>query len=330
MGKTSCPRGGADDYWSFHFSSRAKLVADLAASVGRMRLLTARCQDAPKSATLEMPPGVELRVRRVNLAHRSERRRPGFHRRSRGFGEPRLISGRVARRFVRVAHRIVSPSRDSSGRREDSSVRHADRTHVTGRGTPVTRKRAPAPERQTLGTEGGTGAAWVRAEGSGNQSEATDFRPAATRRRSVAAIRRPDVTRDIRRSPRVGPWRSCVTRVATYPTRVRRGASICLRLVPLLTNRQPAPRSCATPRTTNDQAAQSSGRPVCCRLFGSAPSPTLTKPTHMTLHAPLRKLQLRPTIRARPNERLPAASRIKHRHLLHPTSARSHHGLHGP
>lgn len=37
---------------------------------------------------------------------------------------------------------------------------------------------------------------------------------------------------------------------------------------------------------------------------GNGSSPTLREPTHMTLHTPLRKLQLRPTIRTSPNKAL--------------------------
>jgi hypothetical protein len=50
--------------------------------------------------------------------------------------------------------------------------------------------------------------------------------------------------------------------------------------------------------------------------YASQPSPTLAIPTHMTLHAPLRVLELRPTVRTRPRQRL---LHPPEQHLLPPT-----------
>jgi hypothetical protein len=57
------------------------------------------------------------------------------------------------------------------------------------------------------------------------------------------------------------------------------------------------------PRPTSRYTSVECSSPVseACRRLSS---PTLTKPTHMTLHTPLRKLQLRPAVRARPRQRL--------------------------
>ena len=65
----------------------------------------------------------------------------------------------------------------------------------------------------------------------------------------------------------------------------------------------------------DDSGPPSTGRPTLrhnrCRRQRVSVSAALTEPAHMALHAPLGELQLRPAIRASPNERIPTGYSIK-------------------
>jgi hypothetical protein len=55
-------------------------------------------------------------------------------------------------------------------------------------------------------------------------------------------------------------------------------------------------------RLQKAERGRSKAAPLKLRTRGR--SPTLTKPAHVTLHAPFRVLHLTPAVRTRPNERL--------------------------